>query len=1030
MKNKNEMDICKSTIQRLLYEKPLYNYIKNGNVNVLVFGFTYMCQKFVDLAFELSQVNGYKLNITVVSDDENAKETYLNARPVFENFFDVDEKIVENSYGKLSFIVIDNNDDDDNIASRFLDEGQNYSYIFIDYGSDMENYSRAKACNDYREILDSNYVINCVCSKPRKTHKNIDIVLKNNTLETHKDYTKLKRMAFNCHLLWNSSNFMDMRKLRKEFNTNYNFSSSLSNILSIKYKLNSIGIDVDDIDAVQKFIQLVNSADNNDKNKISSLVKAEHDRWNVSLICEGWSTQTDLTKCLNGIKDKKRKLHPCLVHCDDKIVLESSWKGNNYIKWNTADEREIAKLDSLDRVSVNLHMIFKSKADEIKSGGSLFGGDIYEIQKLLSTDEQAEAAFSKYFLCLESIINGSYSQVKQYQHYKDRLIKSLKNIKASTAVSVTKRISIIEDKIAPIIESEKYTDYKAFDTLFIKNIPFILTYKSNIHLGIPLEINNDDGENQILFRNVAPSLFIKPSRITYFYDYNESFTEKLEKALQYVCKCMQSHNLQTNINICLLSQNKVRESAIEKLSNLSNRIHRIDIINYENEADLKTKISDFVKLRRFTAIERNNSSTSSTLKGKEVYESNPYYVFDSKKPEIICYGNCDVLKYIPFKASLKISDLFESKNSSNNSSLPDLQLDYEYFWRIYRNNESVWKCLCNALAQTDITENQIKIEIPKKENTFCEKSYYVENIYIDSLKNILSKLCNDETDFSYEIKFHSNSVHKVIVNAPNKVHGKITKILSNPYLLSNCFDVKTDKDGRSVIVFVSNLMVGKLYEKTILENAFSLNNPFDEVKKILDKLCEDNYILNYVLNKTENSDEKYISFCYSSHQLKDLMTSAGKILELYVYYRLMKIHSIDEIATGVQVKRNGSGVENELDVVFTSGFRSFIIECKAQNKLKQDFYYKLNYLNKTFGINSTAVLIADLDEKERWDNSAGDMQRARGDEAGVVTLYSFEPKAKNGEQKNGKNKKLWTYNLEDNFEEIDQLVKKLLLKIN
>lgn len=50
----NPYELATGTIQRLLYEKPLFNYIDSENVNVVVFGFTLLCQRFVDLAFEVA----------------------------------------------------------------------------------------------------------------------------------------------------------------------------------------------------------------------------------------------------------------------------------------------------------------------------------------------------------------------------------------------------------------------------------------------------------------------------------------------------------------------------------------------------------------------------------------------------------------------------------------------------------------------------------------------------------------------------------------------------------------------------------------------------------------------------------------------------------------------------------------------------------------------------------------------------------------------------------------------------------------
>ena len=69
-----------SAIQYLLYCYPLCNYVNREKVNVLVLGYSDIAERFIDFAFEMAQVNGYKLNITVASDNADAKKEYLKAK--------------------------------------------------------------------------------------------------------------------------------------------------------------------------------------------------------------------------------------------------------------------------------------------------------------------------------------------------------------------------------------------------------------------------------------------------------------------------------------------------------------------------------------------------------------------------------------------------------------------------------------------------------------------------------------------------------------------------------------------------------------------------------------------------------------------------------------------------------------------------------------------------------------------------------------------------------------------------------------
>ena len=156
------------TIQNLLYFYPLYNYINKEKGNVLVFGYSGITEKFIDFAFEMAQVSGYKLNITVVSDDTNAKNKYLEARPAFRKFFSVDDEVVDDDYGILSFntITFGNINIEDDISEILLnDEGNKYAYLFIGSDTDDLNSEIAKVCADCRELLDANFVINCVTEK-------------------------------------------------------------------------------------------------------------------------------------------------------------------------------------------------------------------------------------------------------------------------------------------------------------------------------------------------------------------------------------------------------------------------------------------------------------------------------------------------------------------------------------------------------------------------------------------------------------------------------------------------------------------------------------------------------------------------------------------------------------------------------------------------------------------------------------------------------------------------------------------------
>ena len=158
----------------------------------------------------------------------------------------------------------------------------------------------------------------------------------------------------------------------------------------------------------------------------------------------------------------------------------------------------------------------------------------------------------------------------------------------------------------------------------------------------------------------------------------------------------------------------------------------------------------------------------------------------------------------------------------------------------------------------------------------------------------------------------------------------------------------------------------------------------DKKKKIGEiflTLQKEGYIYNL-----RNVDNQVFSFVYSTRQAKQLMTNAGRILEIYVYHKLQE-SGFDDVVSGYEINWGDTDVKTEFDVLVTSGFKCAMIECKATDKISQDYYYKLSCLAKQFGINAIPILIADTHEREDWDNSVNEMQRERGNMMGVVTVY-------------------------------------------
>lgn len=961
------------TIQNLLYCYPLYNYINKDRVNILVLGFSDVTEKFVDFAFEMAQVNGYKLNITVVSDDIDTKDKYLKTRPAFCKFFNVDNESVDDDYGVLSFNTVSFENIEDGISEIFLNgNGNKYAYLFIGSENDNLNIQIANVCVTCGELLDTNFVINCV-SDIETSEDGVNYVHRDDSIENHKDYKSLKSMAFNCHLVWNSSKMLDMRKLQRQFLSNYNYISCLSYVISLKYKLASIGIDFLDSEAPEQFDRLINSK--TDKKIIEDMVANEHKRWNANMICRGFKTTESLDKYVSGIESKANGYHPCLVRGTGVQVLNTDeWRKKNHEKWNDTKDKELKSLDELDKVSVRLHREYLKHARKIKRENLILQSDIDIINKLLDSFPKAKNAFDKFYICLQEISAGNSAKTSLYEHYYSALIRELNCISENQAKLIRKRINALTASFSYILESEKYIDYKQYDVDLIRKIPFILTYKSNLHIGIPFDLMNvKPSVNTAAFRIVESALLINPSRITYICEFERGDLQNLTRVLEYVIKSMDSHHLRSVLNICLFANYSLNERELSTITGVSDRIHSVEIIKNEEE------FVEYAKKRHLKIFEFNRTRSSSIIERYDFCCASNYKYNRSTNKFVTT--NCEEIRYISFTPFLKISDIFEFKDSIDDYSFPDMQKDYEYFWNLYKKDfgsETKWKALCDILGKHDDAN---ETEIKNIQDDIIKKVYIVEKACLDSIKKLCRQVRSANEKISCNIELYSNNAYSVTISAPSGFHKVISSLLDESYKLydPNSINIRVRKGG--AWLYYDSLNTGVINNALIKEKLNKFHVDFSDIKLLLDDILSKGYI-----RQLSGDEAKGISFSYSTHQFKDVMTQSGRILELYVYYKLLATGLFDDVANSVEIHWNNDEAENEIDIIATKGYKVFIIECKAQKTLVQDYYNKLSRLDTDYGLNSIPVIVADtLGVKKHQEENEKMMEI--GNRVGIHTVF-------------------------------------------
>ena len=115
------------------------------------------------------------------------------------------------------------------------------------------------------------------------------------------------------------------------------------------------------------------------------------------------------------------------------------------------------------------------------------------------------------------------------------------------------------------------------------------------------------------------------------------------------------------------------------------------------------------------------------------------------------------------------------------------------------------------------------------------------------------------------------------------------------------------------------------------------------------------------------------------------------LLEIYAYYDILKTGYFDDVACGYEFCWESGGVKNELDLVMTKGFCSMIVECKAVQELKLNYYHKLHSIADQFGIGTVKVLLGNTYAQSNAQiNEMNEMQRSRGKQLQILTVSDPE----------------------------------------
>lgn len=890
-------------------------------------------------------------------------------------------------------------------------------YLFVALGEDTWNRTAAKACFEVARELDFPCTVTYVSENPGKgkTPAGLYPLYVNQDVAKSPLYSEIERMAFNVHRVWDKDLNKDYKKVWKKFREPYYHNSSVAYVLSLKYKLYSVGIDLDKLSFEEAALQYINRimlpAYKQRKNE---MICFEHRRWVMEKVCQGWKQISDLAECKNGVtQDKKGKRHVCIVRSrPDQLLAEHYPPG----EWDTMSEAELMQLDELDRMSVELHRAYKKEARDVLAG-NVFGGTggfAALREQVRDTDNVAvQSVFWEFEACCRDILNGNGKKIHLYTGLKDQFLDVVSSCLKEKEKEWKPLLEAFEAKFYPVIGAAEYRVWKQDDVALVENIPFILTYSEDICLIVPYRTDEAGAmyanaaipveyRSGALFSNVAAATAINPERILYLYAVRKNNDlENLKQTLPYVFAFMDKKRFRAKVELLLVCENKMQEKLEAdfetKLKELAGkRVFRMSVLPVADTEDMVGKIAAKLKREKGRLVmEQNDTLLSGRLEGRAELNSLAHFRFEipdspqagcvPAQPAFLERSGCEYLGYIHKTPYISVSDLAAFRRTETDGGRqPEFFDDYDDLWKKYISDPALWKKFCTDLREfintkETMAEFEIKTE-DQKNRTAEECSLLFPASCIRGLQKILAELKKAGiAEKDSQVSTYTSELCRMVIYDRCGYEEKYNNLSKNIYRFTDAesIEVYTNPKLGKVLINYKNLVVMNWQLDSACEN---------DLRKLAGYFREKQYLINLRPNITSKGTS--LSFAFASMQIRQLLTVEGRILEIYVYHKLRETWKFHDIVSGCTLKWEGDGSFNEIDCIATKGFRSLFIECKARSVIEEKFYTKLARLRDKFGINTIAVLIADTNEQPGSETALNNAKlREEGLRRGVITVY-------------------------------------------
>lgn len=1001
----------RSVMGSYLYQHPLDQYVnKDEELRLYLIGDSPDLGAFMDMALQAGQMANHRLQIFMIGQFD--MDAYLDQRSFLKeilhfasklDFMNNKDKYKQLKKSTYADIIVKSKHDEQSIIEKMVSKYPPH-YIVVGYNEDAVSYKAAT--NVQTRLKQDAYLCMLSYAHLKKKKQAPDsqlfdqLEINKETLSQSFD-SDLLRMALNLHMTWNMGKNNQQGQIMKDFNDPYNRASSIASALTIPYKLRSIGLEMNDLDALQTLVKTIDDPNMKMDKQIKKLIQLEHRRWVLEKAIDGYrppenrdgyyddETYKTFVKKLD-VKDRQKHLHGCMVNSTKKMPL-LDYQADD---WNKQIEKD--SLDPLDTLSVKFYQAICHKIDEDPL-------DVHdnEYVKLIDKQltDQAKNQFAALCYCMNQICQESMAHpvyTKQYGQYVQAFKDSLKG--QDYEDQVLNLYQNIDKKMKLYLKRNKPVDYKKLDVDIIRNLPFIISNRPFPSLTLALETK---GNATQLYKNVASATVLLPKSIDYLCEADFAHVNDVDSTMNKIMNYLESLQVDSKVHVQIKTCDPKCREAFEKdlQSNIKytyDFVEAFDLsVNEDTLYDLSTSLYHSIY---------KDSQWLKSLEEKDI----PLFEYDAATQLFHPIQGCEYLTYNIYHPELRLKDVLSMNALLRMDYLsPTLANVYQQLWTIYTGLKDEQK-LDDLYSKDQATKEKAINKYKESVANYMATCEYLRDAYslcnrvgvfmIDSNRNgnkeydltsdskpIFMRLCEmlyeafPET-FSFTEKSQKGYTHKICIHAEESFLTVLNKAYDKIKDPSNTW---TDPDllvSEELLTSAGKRLEVYYHGRDLQCDLSRIPKKNEEgVKQVLNRLKQNGFLNQY--SKSNN----FISFKFASPELIDVLTKKGEILEVYTYYKCKEMNYFDDLSSSITFKIKDADVMNEMDCLMTKGQRTIFVECKSTEKLEQDYYFKLKYLADAYGVEPIPVLVSNQYkfEEKQVEN---ERQETRGNTMGIMTI--------------------------------------------